>query len=246
MRIRVTRIGPASRPLVRWPLAPALLLALSLAACAGRPVRDLSRHAGPIDVAIVQPEAFVAADDRGAQTAIVATAGGVGAAAGLACGPMAIVCSPVFGLATATTVLVDLTLLRMLDKSAAARTREVAVGLLGADASTTILSGIVTRIQPVVAKRAPESGPALQLTMTVSRLELRPRFPEEAELLLWIEARLGCAQAPCPAKEARQRYVHVGASRPLRDLEQNPGLFASDIAVAQEQIAWKLSRDLRR
>ena len=122
----------------------------------------------------------------------------------------------------------------------------MAAGLLGDDASTTVVSGIAARVQPVAAARAPGSGPALQLTMTVSRLELRPRFPEEAELLLWMEARLHCAQAPCPDKEARQRYVYVGVSRPLRDLEQQPWLFERDIALAQEYIARQISRDLRR
>lgn len=228
---------------MRGQVAGWLLLTVLLTACAGRPVRDLAQGAGAIEISTAEADALVTGTSGGAKAAGVAGAAGAGAAAGLACGPVAAVCSPVFGLAVAGGVATA----QLMDGVSARRTHALADRLQAEAQSAAFIADIAERVRQDVGLSAQAStGPQRQLVLAVSRLELKPKFPAHAYLLVWVEARARLVTSEGVPREARQRYVDVGEWQDLSDLERMPDALARELTRARERLALKIARDLRR
>lgn len=229
---------------MRAQLAGWLLLTALLTGCAGGPVRDLARHrTEALEISTAEADALVTSMSGGKKAAGVAGAAGVGAAAGLTCGPVAAVCSPVFGLLAAGTAATSM----LLDGFSTKRTRALADRLVVEAQPAAFIADIAERVRQDVGHRAQATaGPRIQLVLTVSRLELKPEFPVDAQLLVWVEARARLVDADGAPRDVRQRYVHVGLAQDLGDLERRPDALAREVALAREQLAWKIARDLRR
>jgi len=229
---------------MRAQFAAYLLLSVLLTGCAGAPVRDLAEwRTEPIEISTAEADALVIGPSGSARAAGVAGATGVGAAAGLTCGPVAAVCSPVFGLlaagGAATAVLID--------GMSAGRTRALADRLRAEAQPGAFIADIAERVRQDAGPAAQAtSGPRIQLALTVSRLELMPKFPALAHLLVWVEARARLVEVNGAPRDVRQRYVYVGQWQPLNDLENRPEVLVQEIASARERLFSQIARDLRR
>jgi hypothetical protein len=229
---------------MRAQLAGWLLLTALLTGCAGGPVRDLAqRRAEAFEISTVEADALVTSPSGSAKAAGVAGAAGAGAAAGLTCGPVAAVCSPVFGLLAAGSAATAV----LLDGVSTKRTHALADRLQAEAQPAAFIADIAERVRQDVGPRAQAvTGPRIQLALAVSRLELKPKFPALAYLLVWVEARAKLVDADGVPREVRQRYVHIGEWQDLSDLERRPDALAREVALARERLALEIARDLRR
>lgn len=228
---------------MRAQLAAWLLFTALLTGCAGGPVRRLAeQRTEPIEISTATADELVTDTSDGAKAAGVVGAAGAGAAAGLTCGPVAAVCSPLFGMLAGASVATSV----LMDGMWAGRTRALKDRLVAEAQPAAFIADIAEHVRQDVGPTAQAtSGPRIQLVLAVSRLELKPKFLGRAYLLVWLEARARLVTDSAP-REVRQRYSYVGTWQDLDDLERKPEVLVREIARAREELFWQIARDLRR